>query len=397
MIFFPAGRAVAATAILVPLVCAFAVPGAAGNRKAPREAATFERAQGTRAWSFPRDHGQHPRFKLEWWYYTGIVRTEQGRAFGYQVTFFRQGLAPMAAPRGSAWGTRSLYLAHLAITDLASSVFHFASRTGRDSLRMSGAAAGKSEVWVEDWKTEPVGSDPHSVRIDAQDKAIGVALVLSTRRPPVLHGAQGLDQKGSAPGEASWYYSQPRMQTRGELRIGTGRFPVTGVTWMDHEFGTSQLAADLVGWDWFSIRLDSGLDLMMYRLRKADGSASLASSGTLIDPSGKTRRLRVVDRLEAAALSGTTGALAVPGERWTSANTGARYPLTWSIRIPDDNLTLEIHPAFRGQELQPGAGLPFGYWEGVVWVTGTSGGRAVRGEGYLELTGYAGDLAQSFR
>ncbi len=409
-----------------------------GPRDVPRAPAgqpvPFERAEGRRAWSFPRDHGQHPRFRLEWWYYTGIVRTPQGRAFGYQVTFFRQGLHAGSVPGASAWRTGSVYLAHLALSDLERGTFTYSARTGRDSLGMSGAAPDRLHVWLNGWSVAPVDDSASGTsgafRLAAQDPALGLSLTLVPERPPLLHGSGGLDRKGSAPGEASWYYSLPRLQTAGVIRLGAESWQVSGTSWMDHEFGTGQLAADQIGWDWLSLRLDNGMDLMLYRLRTRNGGASPTSGGTLREAAGRVWHVRLTERPDVRPLerpperlterqdehlperlaerpierprAGEVLATAVPTETWTSPKSGARYPLFWSVSLPQAGLTLTVRPAALDQELAPGAGLPFGYWEGAVWargewVRGGRAGRPLKGEGYLELTGYAGDLGSSFR
>jgi predicted secreted hydrolase len=360
----------------------------------------FERAEGRRTWSFPRDHGQHPRYRLEWWYYTGIVRTGSGRAFGYQATFFRQGVNPAPDRRGSAWRVGSLYLAHLAVSDIERGRFSHAAQTGRDSLGISGAARDRQQVWLNGWRADPLAGNRDGVRLNAQNEDLGIALELAAERPPVLHGNGGLDRKGVAPGQASWYYSLTRLRTKGTLRVGTESWEVAGTSWMDHEFGTSQLGADEVGWDWFALRLDSGADLMLYRLRTAAGGVSPTSGGTLVEADGRITRLRLAadaGRAAEAAQGAEGTASAAPRRYWTSAATQAKYPLGWTLRVPRLGLELDVEPASEAQELVPGAGLPFGYWEGAVWVRGHQAGRPVRGEGYLELTGYAGDLRGSFR
>lgn len=395
-------RAVWACALLL-LAAAYSFPSAQAA-DAPADAAPaapagpqFDRAQGRRVWRFPRDHGQHARYRLEWWYYTGIVRTAQGRPFGYQVTFFRQGLNPAPDRRGSAWRVGSLYLAHLAVSDLARGLFSQAVDTGRDSLGLSGAAPDRQRVWVNSWRADPLAGSRDGVRLHAQDKTLGVALELRAARPPVLHGSGGLDRKGSGPGQASWYYSLTRLTTKGTIRVGSESYAVAGTSWMDHEFGTSQLAADLAGWDWFGVRLDSGADLMLYRLRTGDGHASPASGGTLLEADGRVIRVRLAEAPAPGAMDRDATASVEPQRTWTSPATGANYPLVWSIRLPRLGLSLTVEPAMQAQEFLPGAGLPFGYWEGAVWVHGERAGRPVAGEGYLELTGYAGDLRGSFR
>ena len=395
------GRAAWACALL-QLAAAAPFPAhatdAAGHAASAAAAgASFQRAHGRRAWRFPRDHGQHSRYRLEWWYYTGIVRTAEGRPFGYEVTFFRQGLNPAPDRRGSAWRVGSLCLAHLAVSDLARGRFWQAANTGRDSLGLSGAAADRQRVWVNSWRADPLEASRDGVRLRAQNDAFGVALELRAERPPVLNGSGGLDRKGAAPGEASWYYSLTRLATKGTIRVGGDSYEVAGTSWMDHEFGTGQLPADLAGWDWFGLRLDSGEDLMLYRLRTTDGRASALSGGTLLEADGRVLRVRLAGPAAPGPQEGEVTAAAAPEQTWTSPATRAKYPLAWSIRVPRLGLSLTVEPAMEAQEFQAAAGLPFAYWEGAVRVRGERAGRPVAGEGYLELTGYAGGLRGSFR
>jgi predicted secreted hydrolase len=386
--------AVGALLMALALGVASVVPASdAGERAvAPAAEHTFARAEGRRAWSFPWDHGAHPAYRLEWWYYTGVVRTAAGRSFGYQVTFFRQGLAPRPDRSGSAWRTGSLYLAHAAISDLDGGRYVYVSRTGRDSLGLSGAADDRERVWLGAWRVEPSAKGTH---LEIADATLGVSVTLGAGGTPVLNGERGLDRKGSAPGQASWYASLPRRSTTGTLRIGTESWPVAGTTWMDHEFGTSQLGSDQVGWDWFGLRLDSGDALMLYRLRGADGRATAASGGTFIHRDGRTEHVRLVD--DDARAADRSAATATPQRTWTSPASHVAYPLAWRVRVPSAALDIAVEPALDNQELAAGAGLPFGYWEGVVRVKGSQGGRAVSGDGYLELTGYSGDIRGSFR
>ncbi|MCH9045601.1 MAG: carotenoid 1,2-hydratase [SAR324 cluster bacterium] len=366
-----------------------AAPGVgAGSAQGP--AGEFRKAEGTRQWTFPRDHGQHPAYRLEWWYYTGIVATPQGRRFGYQVTFFRQGLAGAQPHRSSAWAVRSLYLAHAAVSDIAARRYHRASRAGRDSLGMSGAAAQRHEVWLSTWRASPLPDDPHGVKIHVAAEDFTLALTLRAQKEPVLHGNQGLDRKGPERGQASWYYSQPRMVTEGTLTLGGKRHEVRGTTWMDHEFGTSQLAEGLVGWDWLALRLDDGSDLMLYRLRRRDGTADTHSSGSLVAPDGTRTELALTG-------NGNGRAGMTPGRVWHSPHTQGAYPLEWQVRLPGEGLELRVVPEFDDQEQRPTVGTTFAYWEGAVRARGTRMGRPVRAEGYLELTGYAGELGGALR
>jgi predicted secreted hydrolase len=372
------------------VACALLAAGSAPAADPPGSspAGTFRRAEGARDWAFPRDHGQHPAYRLEWWYYTGIVRTAEGRAFGFQVTFFRQGLSGADPARPSAWAVRSLYLAHAALSDLEPGRYLRASRVGRDSLGLSGAAADAHTVWLEGWRADALPGDPHGTRLTLAAPDFALALELRSARPPVLHGQGGLDRKGPRPGQASWYYSLPRLATSGTVRVGGTEYAVHGETWMDHEFGTSQLGAELAGWDWLALRLDDGSALMLYRLRRSDGTAGPDSSGTLVAPDGTPTPLR---------LEGPGAAQMEPGRTWRSPETGGVYPLEWQVRLPAQGLELRIAPALEAQEQTGTAGTPFGYWEGVVRAEGTRAGRAIAGEGYLELTGYAGDLGGALR
>jgi predicted secreted hydrolase len=375
--------------IALLLLALWAALGAGPAHGAELEAAlappVFQRAEGARVWRFPADHGQHAGYRLEWWYYTGILRTADGRAFGYQVTFFRQSVT--AAPPGqeSAWRVHSLYLGHAALSDVQARAFHQAGRVGRDSLGLSGAAADRLQVWLGPWRADPVPGDPHGALLTADAGGFALRLTLRAEKAPVLHGEGGLDRKGAAPGQASWYYSLPRLRTEGTLELEGRTHAVTGESWMDHEFGTNQLGPEQAGWDWISLRLDDGSDLMLYRLRLRNGGSDPASHGTLVDPHGRAQAVR----LSAATLA--------PRRSWESPVTKGRYPVAWQVDLPEQALSLEIEPAFDAQELHPGRGVPFGYWEGAISARGTHGGRAVRGEGYLELTGYAGSLTGFFR
>ncbi len=389
------------------IASALALCSAAPSGAAPAPPESFLRAEGRRAWSFPRDHGQHPRYRLEWWYYTGIVRTEAGRAFGYQVTFFRQGLAPAPAPRESAWAVRSLWLGHAALSDPAEGTFSYATRAGRDSLGLSGAAPDAQRVWLGPWRAEPlpVPSAPesartNSVRLAVDDPAFALELDLHAEKPPVLHGTGGLDRKGAAPGQASWYYSLPRLATHGTVTVHGRRHAVSGLSWMDHEFGTNQLGPRQVGWDWFALHLSDGYDLMLYRLRLEDGRADAVSGGTLIDPRGGATRLRLAADTgppDPGAAGPDVPVLALPLRWWNSPLSGGRYPVAWELESAALGAALRVEPLLEGQELAQGRGLPFPYWEGAVRVHGEHRGRPVTGEGYLELTGYAGDLRGAFQ
>jgi predicted secreted hydrolase len=347
----------------------------------------FARALAPRKFSFPADHGPHPEFRTEWWYVTGNLATPGGQPFGFQWTIFRQALAPRVAERASKWGARDVYLGHFAVSDISGGLSGFRSfeRLRRGALGLAGATAVPFHVRLDDWVLESVASgDPGPTwpaRLKATagigDEARAIDLMLDQGMPPVLEGDRGLSKKSASPGNASYYYSLPRMPAKGDIQIGTKRFAVSGLAWLDREWSTSSLAPDQVGWDWFALQLEGGRELMLYRLRNRDGSASAESRGTLIAPDGTTRKIewRDLDLAETAT--------------WTSPRSGARYPAAWRIRIPRERLDLTVRPLLADQELN-GA---FRYWEGAVAVSGAGAGGAAAGRGYVELTGYTDGTA----
>jgi predicted secreted hydrolase len=330
----------------------------------------YARALAPREFHFPADHGPHPEFRTEWWYYTGNLATAAGRRFGFQLTFFRSGLAPKMPERASAWATRQAWLAHFTVSDIEGKRFHSFERWSRDAVGLAGARGTPFRVWVKDWTAE--GAPVFPMRLKAAAGDVAIDLLLQPGKPPVLQGERGLSRKSAEPGNASYYYSLTRMPTTGTVRAGAERLAVTGASWMDREWSTSALGKDQVGWDWFSLQLADGSDLMLYRLRRKDGSADPASSGTVIAPDGASRSLALADFQ-------VTGA----GE-WRSPRGGARYPARWHLRVPGEDLDLEIRPLLADQELD----VSFRYWEGAVGIVGTRRGRPVRGSGYVELTGY---------
>jgi predicted secreted hydrolase len=336
------------------------------------ERAGFARALAPRPLSFPEDHGPHPDFRSEWWYYTGNLTTPAGRHVGFQLTFFRIALSPPSPgeePRASAWATRQLYVAHFAVTDTAGGRFHATSRTSRAALGLAGAQAAPFHAWVESWSAEGEGG---ATRLRAHEGDVAIDLIVSPAKPVVLQGDRGLSRKGPEPGNASLYYSFTRMPARGTVRLGAETLEVSGEAWMDREWSTSALGAAVEGWDWFAVQLDDGRELMVYLLRRRDGTLDPFSAGTLVAADGTTRRLEAADvRIETLA-------------HWTSPHSGVRYPARWRVSVPSAELRLEIEPRLADQELRVGTR----YWEGAVTVAGSSAGRPAAGQGYVELVGY---------
>ncbi|MCG3777668.1 MAG: hypothetical protein JW388_0362 [Nitrospira sp.] len=329
-------------------------------------------------YAFPRDHGAHEAFRTEWWYYTGQLKARNGRAFGYQLTFFRRGMTQaQVKTRPSQWAVTQLYLAHFAVSDLSQGRFHYAEKISRTGLGKAGSDHDRLHVWVDQWSAESLASAPGTQTLRAADGDFALQLTVSQEKPLVIHGSNGISYKGSTVGQASHYYSFSRLATTGQLTIGNESFDMTGTSWMDHEFGSADLDKDLVGWDWFSLQLDDQRDLMLYRLRRANGSTDRVSSGTLIDREGRGQHLSIKDfTLE-------------PISYWTSPTSKARYPQQWRLTIPSQQLSLELTPLMAEQELSTKHSTQVTYWEGAIEATGSSQGKPTRGQGYMELTGYA--------
>ncbi len=197
---------------------------------------------------------------------------------------------------------------------------------------------------------------------------------------PILNGNAGYSQKGAQPGNASIYISQTRLETNGTIQINQEKYDVAGWSWMDHEFSTSALSEDQVGWDWFAFQLDNGSELMLFYLRRQDGSIDPFSSGTYITPDGTPLHLTLNDF--------TIEVL----DTWRSPHSKAEYPSQWRVQVPIMNIDLEVNPYIPDQELN----LTFTYWEGAVKIRGVQNGESILGNGYVELTGYSGAFAGDF-
>ncbi|MBC5801219.1 MAG: carotenoid 1,2-hydratase [Candidatus Eremiobacteraeota bacterium] len=387
-------RRAALVCAIAALGCAVAIEGASGTARdvAARTTAshsTFDMARAPYSFEFPRDHAAHPNYRSEWWYYTGHVRTNAGRRFGYELTFFRIGMHP-GDPRPlagqSRWRGNELYPAHFAITDERGLTFFYVDRFAREALGMGHASATNLDVKANRWTlvgTPLRGRDRERMRLRAAavtaNGTDGVDLVQVPEKPPAIHGHGGVSRKAACEGCTSHYYSYTRLRTTGTLEFGGVRFPVSGISWMDHEFGSGQLGPDQAGWDWVSVQLDDGRDLMLYRLRQKDGSVTPASSGSLVSAAGTVRYLPL--RAFTMEAQGS----------WRSPHTNAVYPSGWRVRVPSARLDLVLEPTVLDQELAGTTG-GISYWEGAVTVHDAAHG-AERGVGYVELTGYAGPVS----
>lgn len=334
----------------------------------------FARAVEPRDFHFPADHGPHPAYRSEWWYVTGNLWSSNGRRFGFEWTVFRFALSPLAPSSPSAWATNQVYMGHFAVTDPEGGRFHAHERFARGALGLAGAASPalgeRPRVWLEDWElSQQSAGTSWSLRAAAGD--VGLELHLRPRKDPVLQGDAGLSRKGAELGNASYYYSLPRLATLGTLRLNGTRFDVRGESWMDREWSTSSLGPEQVGWDWFALQLSDDTELMFYRLRRKDGTTDAHSTGIQIGPRGEARHL------------GADAVSIEPTGQWRSRHGGV-YPSGWQLRVPSENLRLNLNPILEDQEID---GI-VRYWEGAVDVEGSRDGQAVSGHGYVELTGY---------
>jgi predicted secreted hydrolase len=348
----------------------------------------FLRADARREFSFPADHGPHEGFRTEWWYVTGNVAAvgDPRRAFGFQLTFFRNALAPpgtgsgttaaTAAEPRSHWRSDRVWMAHLAISDETAGRFRFTERFAREALDLAGATTADGvRVHLGDWMLEGGPEFPRRAAAYAAlpDGRVGLELEFAPEKAPVLQGDLGLSRKGAAEGNASYYYSATRLATRGRLVFDGSELAVEGLAWLDREWSTSSLEPSLAGWDWFAIQLGDRSEVMFYRLRGRDGSTSPFSGGSAVAADGTTTSLAAHD------------AELTPETWFESADRTRRYPSRWRFRAPKLGLDLVLTPRVVDQELR----VTVRYWEGAVRVTGTRSGAPVGGAGFVEMTGYA--------
>jgi predicted secreted hydrolase len=344
----------------------------------------FKRSLPGKIFSFPQDHFSHPEFKTEWWYYSGHLQSlgKDGKSFGYQLTFFRTGLTRETKLQKSKWSLKDLYFAHLAITDESKKKFKYLEKISRGSLGEAGATIYKPDektfqIWIEDWSIEGKGPSMQHYSLKAGDKSFGIELMLTPGKNPVIHGQNGISQKAEGEGYASHYYSIPRLKTEGKIFLQNQEVPVQGISWMDHEFGSTQLREYQVGWDWFSIQLDNGTELMLYQIRHKDGNIDPYSSGTIIFHNGTYHHLPKKEfQIEVL-------------DKWRSQKSGATYPSKWRVKIPGHHIELMISSIVKDQELITKGSTRVTYWEGSVKVEGKYKGSLIKGMGYVELTGYA--------
>jgi predicted secreted hydrolase len=331
-------------------------------------------------YQFPRDFFSHDDFRIEWWYYTGHLEDDSDHQFGYQLTFFRVALEGTdKIENASKWKIDQIYFAHLAVSDLHEQKFYHFERINRQGVMNAGAKSDQLLVWNEDWVLVD-GEQGHHMK--AFEKGTGLDLKLTPVKPLVFHGTNGVSKKGSDEGNASHYFSYTRMKTEGRVFINGKSYQVHGLSWMDHEFSSNQLNSELAGWDWFSFQLNEGSEVMLYQLRKKDGSIDAFSSGSLIDSKNKSKHLQLKDFTVTVK------------DYWSSKKTSIRYPAAWLVTLPEENTRLTVTPDMKDQELSGLRSISGSYWEGSVTVKGTHQGQPVEGKGFVELVGYGKALRQ---
>ena len=311
--------------------------------------------------TFPRDHGSHEETKTEWWYYTGHLESASGHRYGFELTFFRAGIIPRSGPEKTRWDLHDLGLAHFAVTDVDGKRFRWFEKLNRQSPFTANSAAGHLDVFNEGWSATTMPDGAWHLIAAADGESLD--LVLRTRKPPAVHS----DIAGMH------YYSMTRLEVTGTIRGEACR----GLAWMDHEFGDSTFGGSQQGWDWFSVQLDNDMELMLYIIRRRDGTPDPSSSGSLITSDGS-----VIPIAHDAMHVEATG-------RWKSPKSGGTYPMGWRIAIPSLRVALTLRPLLNDQELITRASTGVTYWEGAVDVAGSFENTAVSGSGYVEMTGYA--------
>jgi len=331
----------------------------------------YKIAQPGYVFEFPRDYFNHQDYQTEWWYYTGNVKSEDDHRFGFELTFFRQGVS-RADSRGN-WYVHDLWMAHSALSDINGQHFHHEERLNRAGPGIAGVDAATGLVWNGNWQAHIVERNEDLLAVS--DK-FALALELAPLKQPVIQGQNGVSRKAQGAGHASHYFSLTRLITSGSIDLDGKTYKVEGTSWMDHEFFTGSMAADEAGWDWLSIQLEDGTELMLYRIRHTDGAIDPNSSGSYVDAKGKSQFLSARDFVM------TPAAVA-----WISPATKAAYPVQWHVSIPRLKIDLDVTTPLAAQELTGGFGPS--YWEGAIDANGALNHSPIHGVGYLEMTGYA--------
>jgi predicted secreted hydrolase len=375
-------KKLAARISLIALLLSGAGQAALLGADAAAKAPSYRAALPGYRYEFPRDHFNHPEFQTEWWYYTGNLKSADGRRFGFELTFFRQGVS-RTTDAENVWDTGDAWLAHLALSDVGGNRFLHAERLNRTGAGIAGSDEKLARVWNGNWQVQwaldPKQAAGGTQALRAVDERFQLDLQLASPKQPVIHGRNGVSQKAEGEGKASHYISLTRLLTKGKIVMDGKTYTVEGTSWMDHEFFSHQLEANQTGWDWFSLQLEDQAELMLFRLRRKDGTMDPYSAGTYVDAQGRSTLLKLSDFT------------ATPqGAIWTSPATQGKYPIEWRVQVPSLGLDVGLKTPLASQEITGKNRNSASYWEGAIDVEGTSRGKAIRGVGYLEMTGYSG-------
>ncbi|NQW23292.1 MAG: hypothetical protein HQ475_07605 [SAR202 cluster bacterium] len=306
--------------------------------------------------SLPEDEGPHDS-GIEWWYFNGLLTDDQGNEYSYHYVTFKSESVGTAVP-------------HLLQASLGD---HTAGKhlTGEGVLLGTlNSDATSVDVSVNGWEMKGVSDGVYSLEFNLDEYFLD--LKATSTRPPVLHQDTGLVNLG--PAGDTFYYSRTRLDMTGSITVNGEQRPVTGLTWMDHQWG--DVMGQRVGWDWASLQLDDGSDLMAVLVWDPSDRTPFAGYGTLVSPDGSSLTLAQAD------ISLTSHDI------WTSPSTGIQYPSGWTLKVPSLDLSLELEPVLVNAEFANSKFTPAAYWEGEVRVTGTSREHSIGGRGFVELVGY---------
>ena len=367
--------------IVLVFLSLFLINTFAGHKVFAKDKEGFLKVTSPCDLEFPRDHGPHPGYRTEWWYYTGNLVAASKKKYGFQLTFFRSQISPPGERQkwpqpASAWRTQQIYLAHSAISNITEKKHLKAERVSRGALNMAGAnqVDGATIIFLNNWSAQ-IEPDRHLLIM--QSDLFSYELELIPEKPVVRHGIDGYSRKGSTADQATCYYSFTRLNTKGKLSIGENEFAVRGLAWMDHEYGTDIFDSELKGWDWFSLQLSDHTEVMVAIGGTDKGGLANASNATVVGKNGQSQHIRRDEFLMTVR------------DTWTSPHTKAVYPAGWQLQIFPSSIDLSIKPNLADQEMLTSRITGEIYWEGSVSVKGTKEGQEITGHGYVELTGYA--------
>lgn len=354
--------------------------GLAAFASIPLIASSFQWALPGYSFSFPRDYFARPEFETEWWYYTGNLKASDGHIFGFELTFFRSANPEANREKdvSPVWRADQVYLAHFALSDISGKQFYHTERMNRAGPGLAGANLDQRRYWNGNWQVKWLSLETGRQQLEAVTDRVHLKLDLKPEKPLVVNGQNGVSQKGPLRGEASHYFSFPRIDAHGRLVWDGKPYDVTGLAWMDREFFSNVSGQAPLSWDWLYVQLDNNQELMLYRLRGKDGAVTRFSSGTFVDAQGRSRFLS------------QSQFTMQPVSSWLSPHSQRCYPLEWNIHVPSLDLMLHVETRLNDQEMTSQDKVTPDYWEGAVQFRGTEAARPIGGEGYLELTGYSG-------